>query len=44
MANILNQLADRARFRVSEEKKKVPLQEIRRQAEALSSDTGFPFE
>ena len=44
MANILNQLADRARFRVSEEKNKVPLQEIRRQAEALSSDTGFPFE
>ena len=44
MANILNQLADRARFRVSEEKKKVPLQEIRRLAEALSSDTGFPFE
>lgn len=42
--NILDELADYARFRVSESEKKVPLTEMRRMAEAMDSQTGFPFE
>lgn len=53
MANILDRLADYARFRVSEEEKKVPFAEVRRQAEEVRSrETAghpqaaerFPFE
>lgn len=44
MANILEKLSEYARFRVREEEKKLPLEEARRQAEALPADTGFPFE
>lgn len=42
--NILDQLADYARYRVAEAEKKIPETEMRRQAEAMDSDTGFPFE
>lgn len=40
---ILERLADGARRRVEEAKKKRSLAEIRREAEGLGNDTGFPF-
>ena len=42
--NILEQLADYARYRVKEAEKKIPFSEVRRQAEQMGSSTGFPFE
>lgn len=42
--NILDELAEYARYRVKEAEKRVPLSEIRAQAEAMNRDTGFPFE
>lgn len=42
--NILDQLADYARYRVTEAEKKVPETEMRAQAESMDSHTGFPFE
>jgi indole-3-glycerol phosphate synthase len=44
MENILKQLADYAKYRTEEEKKRIPLEEVRRQAENMENDTGFPFE
>ena len=44
MENILQQLADYARYRTEEEKKSIPLVEVRRQAEEMDPNTGFPFE
>lgn len=44
MENILQQLADYARYRTEEEKKRIPLVEVRRQAEGMETNTGFPFE
>lgn len=44
MANILEQLADYARYRVKEEEKNVSFSEVRRIAESMPEDTGFPFE
>ena len=44
MENILKQLADYAKYRTEEEKKRIPLEEVRRQAEDMENDTGFPFE
>jgi len=42
--NILEEIAGKARERVAQAKKRKSLEEIRREAEALSGDTGFPFE
>lgn len=42
--NILDELADYARYRVSEAEKKMPEEEMRDAAEALGGGTGFPFE
>lgn len=42
--NILEEIAEKTRERVAQAKKRKPLEEIRREAEALSGDTGFPFE
>ena len=42
--NILDELADYARYRVSEAEKKIPEEERRDAAEALGGGTGFPFE
>ncbi len=42
--NILDELADYARYRVSEAEKKIPEEEMRNAAEALGGGTGFPFE
>lgn len=42
--NILEEIAEKTRGRLVEEKKKAPLDEIRKQAEKMASDTGFPFE
>ncbi len=44
MENILQQLADYARYRTEEEKKSISLVEVRRQAEEMDPNTGFPFE
>lgn len=43
-AEILNELADLARQRVSDLKEEIPLDEMRSRAESLKRDTGFPFE
>ncbi len=43
-AEILKELADLARQRVSDLKEEVPLDELRSRAEVLKRDTGFPFE
>ena len=42
--NILDEIAQKTRERVAQAKKAKPLEEIRKAAERLSSDTGFPFE
>ncbi|HCG60281.1 MAG TPA: indole-3-glycerol-phosphate synthase TrpC, partial [Lachnospiraceae bacterium] len=42
MENILQQLADYARYRTEEEKKSISLVEVRRQAEEMDPNTGFP--
>ena len=44
MKDILAKLSDYAVCRTKEAQKKIPLQEIRSQAESLPADTGFPFE
>lgn len=44
MASILDKLSEYAKFRVTEEEKKLPLSEARRIAEDMPKDTGFPFE
>jgi len=41
---ILEEIADYTRVRVSEEKKAMPLSEIRSMAEAMDANTEFPFE
>lgn len=41
--NILDEIAARTRLRVEEEKKKMPLQQIRREAESMGTDGEFPF-
>lgn len=41
---ILDKLADAARVRVAENKKKKPTEVLKKEAESLSADTGFPFE
>lgn len=40
---ILDEIAEKTRYRIAGEKKQLPIQEIRRRAEALGSDTGYPF-
>lgn len=42
--NILEEIAQKTRVRIAEEKKKVPLSEIREQAEKMEAADGFPFE
>lgn len=42
--NILDEIAEKTRERVARAKMERPLEEIRREAERLSCDTGFPFE
>ena len=42
--NILEEIAEKTRERVAQAKERKSLEEIRREAEALSGDTGFPFE
>ncbi len=44
MGNILETIAERTRVRVSEKKQKLSLADLRREAEMLPADTGFPFE
>ena len=44
MKNILEELADYARIRVQQAEKKLPLKDLKAQAEALNPNTGFPFE
>ena len=41
---ILDTLADAARARVEENKKKKPMEVLKKEAESLAADTGFPFE
>jgi indole-3-glycerol phosphate synthase len=41
---ILDELAGYAAYRVEEATKKIPFEEMRRQAEELDCNTGFPFE
>lgn len=41
--NILNTIAERTRLRIDEEKNRMPLTELRAQAESRSAQTGFPF-
>ena len=41
---ILDEIAGKTRIRIAEQKKKLPLEAVRKQAEALRSETGFPFE
>ena len=41
---ILDEIAGKTRIRIAEQKKKLPLETVRKQAEALRSETGFPFE
>ena len=40
---ILDELAEFARYRTEEAEKKIPAAELRRQAESLNAETGFPF-
>ena len=40
---ILQEIAERTKQRVAEEKAALPLSEMRKRAEALDPDTGFPF-
>jgi indole-3-glycerol phosphate synthase len=40
---ILDELAEYARYRTKEAEKKIPAAELRRQAESLNAETGFPF-
>ena len=42
--NILEEIAEKTRERVEQARKVKSLEEIKREAEALPSDTGFPFE
>ena len=44
MKDILNQIAEYARTRVAEAKKKMPLEQLREQALGMELNTGFPFE
>ncbi len=41
---ILDEIAEKTRQRIAERKRRVPLEEIRREAEGMELDTGFPFE
>lgn len=41
---ILDEIAQKTRERIEEEKKKKSLQEIKQEAESMEADTGFPFE
>lgn len=42
--NILQEIAEKTRLRVAAAKEKKSLEEIKKEAEALPKDTGFPFE
>lgn len=42
--NILEEIAQKTRERVAEAREKKSLEQIKREAEALPADTGFPFE
>ena len=44
MKDILNQIAEYARTRVAEAKRKMPLEQLREQALGMELNTGFPFE
>lgn len=44
MATILDQLADYARVRVRQAEERISLDEIRKEAEKMNPDTGYPFE
>lgn len=41
--SILSEIAEKTRQRVAEEKKQLPLAQLRDQAEAMDASTGFPF-
>lgn len=41
---ILDEIAEKTRQRIAERKRRIPLEEIRREAEGMELDTGFPFE
>lgn len=40
---ILQEIAEKTRLRVADERSALPLTEIRKQAESMNPDTGFPF-
>ena len=42
--NILEEIAAKTRERVAEAKKKISLEDMKKKAESLESNTGFPFE
>ena len=42
--SILSEIAEKTKQRVAEEKKALPLAQLRAQAEAMDSNTGFPFQ
>lgn len=42
--NILNEIAEKTRFRIAEKEREIPLYEVREKAEKLPKNTGFPFE
>lgn len=42
--NILEEIAEKTRQRVAKAKEKKPLEEMKKEAEALPAETGFPFE
>ncbi len=41
--NILDEIAAKTRERIAEKQREIPLSEVRKKAEALPVDTGFPF-
>lgn len=41
---ILDEIAEKTRLRVLESKKKIPLEQMKKMAESLDAETGFPFE
>jgi len=42
--NILEEIAEKTKVRIEEEKKKKPLYELRQEALSMENNTGFPFE
>lgn len=41
---ILQEIAEKTRIRIEEQKRKIPIEELKSQAADMDTDTGFPFE